>query len=217
MDQQVNSTLPSIELHHKKLKEILARTRYQLTLAKENFKVQADKHRSLETNFKVGDLVWLSIKNLYLHGKKKLLPRYVGPFQITQVINPVAVKLLLPASMKIHPVFHVSLLKPVTPGTRLSKPPTSVTIEGHQEFEVKKILDSKRVGTRFFYLIDWKGFGPEERSWEPISNVNNAPKLIRLFHALHPTTPRPVPSVLKRIFGGGNCQDSAPPVKPKSN
>ena len=109
-------------------------------------------------------------------------------------------------SIKIHPVFHVSLLKLVTPGTRLSNPPSAIKVDDHVEFEVHRILDSKRVGAHFYYLVDWKGFGPEERSWEPLSNVHNSAKLVYRFHVQHPTKPKPIP-VLKRIFGGGELSE----------
>jgi hypothetical protein len=38
------------------------------------------------------------------------LSRYLDPFTVEQVVNPVAYKLKLPSSLKIHPVFHVSFM-----------------------------------------------------------------------------------------------------------
>ena len=43
--------------------------------------------------------------------KKKFMPKWIGPFKITQLAGPVTAKLELPPQWKIHPVFHVSLLK----------------------------------------------------------------------------------------------------------
>jgi hypothetical protein len=62
--------------------------------------------------YALGDEVLLSTKNIKIKsaGTRKLLPRWLGPFIITQEVNEVAYKLELPASLKIHPVFHVSLL-----------------------------------------------------------------------------------------------------------
>ena len=56
----------------------------------------------------------LHTKNLKLagHPVKKLAPRWIGPFTVEKVVNPVAMRLHLPESYRCHNVFHVSLLKP---------------------------------------------------------------------------------------------------------
>ena len=65
-----------------------------------------------------GQEVWLSSRDLPLQVEsRKLAPSFVGPYVIDSIINPVAVKLKLPPSLNVHPVFHVSLLKPVSSST----------------------------------------------------------------------------------------------------
>lgn len=58
--------------------------------------------------------MWVSTANLRLPGQltRKLAPKWIGPYQVVQVVNPVAYKVELPESYRIHPVFHVSMLKP---------------------------------------------------------------------------------------------------------
>ena len=68
------------------------------------------RHRDLE--YKVEDLVLLSTRNLKMKGTPgKLQRRFVGPFRAIETIGQQAYRLSLPEDWKIHPVFHVSLLK----------------------------------------------------------------------------------------------------------
>ena len=61
--------------------------------------------------WKVGDKVWLEGKNLHLcYPTKKLAPKREGPFEISQVISPIAYCPKLLPMWKIHNVFHASLL-----------------------------------------------------------------------------------------------------------
>jgi hypothetical protein len=67
----------------------------------------------------VGDHVFLKVKTnrstQKLGSCAKLATRFCGPFEILKRIGPVAYMLALPASMNVHNVFHVSLLKKYVP------------------------------------------------------------------------------------------------------
>ncbi len=78
-------------------------------------KAAADCHRSSPPTCVCGQRVWFSTKDLPLWApSRKLAPRFIGPYRVTKVVNPVAIRLKLPPALgRVHPVFHVSRVKPV--------------------------------------------------------------------------------------------------------
>ena len=153
------------------------------------------KHKRVE--FSVGDKVWLLSPNIRTERpSKKLDWKRLGPFTITTRIGTQAYRLELPSSMRIHPVFHVSLLEPYKPSTipgRSPLPPPPVVIDAEEEFEVEEVLDSKFIRKRLFYLVKWKGYPISENSWQLAADLENAPELVNSFHSKYPTKPSPPP------------------------
>ncbi|KAL4388984.1 hypothetical protein GQ457_09G026490 [Hibiscus cannabinus] len=96
--------------------EILRVLKHNLLQAQLPTKNQADKHwRDVE--LAVGSWAFVKLQpyrqvSLRLRRQQKLSPRFFGPYQILQRVGAVAYKLKLPESARIHPVFHVSQLKP---------------------------------------------------------------------------------------------------------
>ena len=74
----------------------------------------ADQHMEFK-EFQVGEHVYLCIKtnkrSLRIRSCEKLAPRYCETFEILERIGPVCYIIALPPIMKVHDVFHVSLLK----------------------------------------------------------------------------------------------------------
>ncbi|KAJ9534559.1 hypothetical protein QJQ45_022088, partial [Haematococcus lacustris] len=136
--------------------------------------------KSSDSVFQVGDRVLLSTMNLRnMVGKaRKLLPRYVGPFRIEAHVGEDAVKLTLPPAMsRIHPVFHVSLLRPYE-GNFGRLPPTELGwLDDSPQYEVERIVNHRhvRAGKAKEYLVKWKGYEDSDNTWEPASNLANAP------------------------------------------
>jgi len=120
----------------------------------------------------------------------------MGPFRIEEIVGKdnLAYWLQLPPQMKVHPVFHVSLLEPYTANPfegRVQEAPPPVEVEGEQEWEVREVLDSKIVRGRLLYYIDWEGFGQQDRTWEPVQHVQHASELIADYHCRYPIRPSP--------------------------
>lgn len=135
-----------------------------------------------------GNQVGLSTANLKLAcPSRKLGPRFVGPFPVKRKINVVAYELEFPDSFKIHPFFHVTLLKPVVPDLfpkRSTGPLEPIIMNREEEFEVEAILDCRKRYNEIQYLIKWKSYGPEDNSWEPENNFH-ARRLMLEFNSTH--------------------------------
>lgn len=126
----------------------------------------ANKRRVKSPRYVRGQRVWLSSSNLPLHSEsRKLVPRFIGPFRICKVISPVVVKLSLPPRLRrVHPVFHVSCIRPSNCARSRPSIP-SIRVEGSPVYKVRRFLDMRRRGRGHQFLVDWEGYGPEERSW----------------------------------------------------
>ncbi|QRW24722.1 Retrotransposable element Tf2 protein [Rhizoctonia solani] len=115
----------------------------------------------------------------YTIGEKRL-----GPFEVTKKISSHAYRLKLPESLKIHDVFYVGLLSKSheSPNQPFLERPPPETIRGEEEYKVEQIIDSKRQQGKWFYLIKWKGYGPEDNSWEPEDLLEHSQEEIRCFN-----------------------------------
>ena len=127
------------------------------------------------TPWKVGDKVWLERKNLCLHyPMKKLAPQREGPFEISQVVSPLAYRLWLPPTWKINDIFHASLLltyrETAKHGLNYVNPPPE-EIDGEEEYEIAEILSHQGSPACHSYFVSWKGYSSAENTWEPERNL----------------------------------------------
>jgi len=192
--KKVDTNVQDTETFVQHIVEGIRKASEKLQESQQRQKKYADKGRRDEV-FKVGDLVMLSTKNINVDTQRnrpsrKFQPRYIRPYEVVEVISPVNYQLKLPFTVRIHPVFHVSLLKRYVenseefPG-RIKGPPPPVQVDGEQEYEVEKILDKRerKQGRRTIveYLVKWKGYCDYDATWEPESGLRNAQELIREF------------------------------------
>jgi len=96
--------------------------------------------------------------------------------------------------MKVHLVFHVSLLEPYKESNLLGRsqsPPPFIAIDNHEEYEVEKVLDSRWRHDKLEYFVHWREYDINERTWKPATNLVNAPQKVHEFHQLYPDKPQP--------------------------
>ena len=132
------------------LEQICKEVTAALHLAARDMRNKGPKEES--HTFYEGDQVLLEATNLQTtHPKAKLAPKHYGPFKVLWA-SPTNCKLQLPPQMKIHPVFHNSLLKPYIEtsahGPNFAQPPPEIVggEEGH--YEIKKILQERPTRNR---------------------------------------------------------------------
>lgn len=156
---------------------------------------QADKHRIPPPVLKIGQRVWLLRKFIKTtRPSKKLDFKRLGPFPISRKISSHAYELELPESVKLHPVFHVSLLEPAAndplPGQQ-QVPPLPVIVDGEEEYFIAEILDVRRRYRKLQYLVRWAGYS--EDTWEPYEFVKDV-EALDMFYQRYPDKMRPTPS-----------------------
>ncbi|KAK3505767.1 hypothetical protein QTP70_020016, partial [Hemibagrus guttatus] len=193
------SDVPAVDHWFRESERVWDSAHHQLQRVLHRRRRTADLRRSDRPAFQPGQKVWLSTRDIRLRLPcHKLSPRFIGPFTILKQINPVTYKLLLSPGYRIHPTFHVSLLKPhypsvspsTEPGGGAAEPPLPVLLDDGTAYKVKEILDSRRRGGRLEYLVDWEGYNPEERSWVARDDILD-PNLLEAFHTAHPHRPAP--------------------------
>jgi hypothetical protein len=149
------------------------------------------QHRDMP-RYQKGDQVWLEGRHLRTNQPTaKLAPKCHGPFKVIQVMSPVNYRLELPTQWSIHDVFHTDLLTPYrktpTHGTNYQRPPPDL-VEGVEEYEVEKVLDSHQYGRgrKLQYLIAWKGYPDSDNQWVNWDNAEGAQEAIREFKHSNP-------------------------------
>ena len=184
-----HSKVQAVEDQIEHQQQFLQLLKDNLTLAQNRMKQQAYQHRN-KRSFDVGDWVFLRLqpyKQMSLKQAEKdnkLSPKYYGPYKVLQKIGTMAYKLELPASSRVHPIFHVSCLKKVIGGKLLSQTLLpELDKEGKIILELEAVTETRtrQLWNRSIleYLIKWKDLPAEDSTWEDENFIQKHPKILK--------------------------------------
>ncbi|KAL5710325.1 hypothetical protein ACHQM5_020904 [Ranunculus cassubicifolius] len=167
-NSEVNEYLHNRDLLRDIVKEALQK-------AQERMKIYADKRRT-DRQLQEGEWAYLKLQpyrqsSVALRKNLKLSPKYYGPFEVIKRIGQVAYKLALPPDSKIHPIFHISQLKPqlgkkhtVCSKLPITGPDGSIPMEPLAILDTRSILQKGKPITQ--KLVHWSNSEPTEATWE---------------------------------------------------
>jgi Integrase zinc binding domain/Chromo (CHRromatin Organisation MOdifier) domain len=175
------ANVPTASKFAKDMQRVVDHTKLWLNNARQRM-IQQEQHNRKPDPFKPGQFVWLSLQNIKMQngGGNKLMPRYIGPFKITEQIGKVSYRLDLPPTMRVHNVFHASLLKAWKHRPGESLHPSPIIVDEQEEWVVERLEDrriktyatrkkkhtvDKIRHTRVEYLVKWEGFDLSYNEW----------------------------------------------------
>ncbi|KAJ9547082.1 hypothetical protein OSB04_019625 [Centaurea solstitialis] len=160
--------------------EALRQLKQQLVHAQTLMKEQVDKKRR-DINFLVGEWVYVKLKpyrqvTVARRISQKLAARFFGPFKVIERIGPVAYRLELPPTSRIHPVFHVSLLKKAVMSPTVSQIlPPELELDGEDVLQPEEVCAERTIDQDgkavVQWLIRWQGQHRNEATWEDASLI----------------------------------------------
>ena len=159
----------------------------------------ADRGRTAR-EFEVGDLVLIKLNPAQIRSRvtsrtdTRLLRRYEGPVPVIAKVGKVAYKVQLPEWLQIHPVMHVSCLKPFykdleDPSRQIDQRPPMKRRRSYVkellEITAERIVKDSKGRSRKEYLTQWRfDDATVERRWEKEADLKKKfDKALQEFHA----------------------------------
>jgi hypothetical protein len=168
----------------KKMKDIWEFIKKKLVKAQESQKDHADKTRVDSFEYRVDDLVWLSIRNIKTNKSlKKLNHKMIDFYRVLKILKK-ACQLKLSTSMKIHDTFHISLLRSAFINSltdQIQSSSFSIIINEKKEYEINDILDNRYHYNKLQYRVSWIEHSLND-AWYSAENFDYAKKIIEDYH-----------------------------------
>jgi hypothetical protein len=164
----------------KKMRDIWDFIKKKLANAQDNQKKYADQKRKFSSEYKVENMIWLFTKNIKTERSfKKLDHKWIESFKIKEILEN-ACRLDLSSSMKIHDIFHTSLLRMIATNSfteQIQLWSSSVVMNEEEEYEIDDILNSRYHYDKLQYKIAWTDHF-SNRAWYSAENFQNHSKEI---------------------------------------
>jgi hypothetical protein len=174
-----NVNAPAATAHAAAITDIQKQLQREWIFLQNRMKYYADKKRLPAPILEEGHKVYLIRKNIKTkRPSDKLDWKKIGPFLIKRKISNTNYELSLPDGMKIHPIFHISLLEKAPDDVTVT---TDIVVENNDTYEIERILKARGNHKKREYLIKWKGYPNSENTWEPVKNLTGCLDLLRQF------------------------------------
>ena len=149
----------------RKLKEVHEWAQSAMATTQQTMENVTNRRRQQAPSFKVGDKVWLSLRNVRTTRESKKLDAKQAKYTVLEVVGTHSYRLDTPPG--IHNVFHSQLLRPASYDSLVGQEqddtqPNPEILEDDEEYVVERILDEKTVqrgrGRATKLLVKWKGY-----------------------------------------------------------
>jgi len=174
--QKATIQIEQIHLLHKELQKNIQFLSKRMTL-------YANKKRDRESTLKKRDKVYLLRRNIKIkRSSNKLNHTKLESFEILEEKKSINYELNLSASMRIHSIFHIFLLKSADSNTSIQTKSSEIDSESQNvEYEVENILNRQNIKDQSHWLVKWKDYEHIENTWELKRNLKNCQTLLWQF------------------------------------
>lgn len=194
-------TVPAADDLAKRLDQIHQELKAELQYAQDRQQKYFNQHVLPSPKYQPDQLVWLLRRNIRTtRPSLKLDHRRLGPYPVVREVGNDSYLLRLPSYLsRLHSVFHSSLLEPYLDPSEFHShaQPELIELAEDPALAVHSILDCRKVGHRYEYLVHYSNSSSDEDLWIPFSDLpTTSNELIERFHHRHPKSPRPHPLVI---------------------
>jgi hypothetical protein len=166
------------------MKSIWKFTKKKLINAQKSQKRYADQKRIVSSDYVVEDTVWLFIKNIKTERSfRKLNHKWIESYKVIKILKD-ACHLDLSTSMKIHNIFHTSLLRLIVTDSltdQIQSSSSSVVVNDEEEYEVNDVLDNRYHYDKLQYRVAWTDHS-SDRAWYSAENFEHSKNILKNYH-----------------------------------